>query len=108
MTGNDSMVDMKSMAATTGALIQFRKEVEFVLSYCHKTGMTRRWGGGSRGYDLQVTSANSCRTRQIEGVRTVELVCVAGLLRMGGESFLLPVWCGDLLEMGSLVKRSWM
>ena len=41
MTGNDSMVDMKSMAATTGALIQFLKEVEFVLSYCHKTGMTR-------------------------------------------------------------------
>ena len=39
MTGNDSMVDMKSMAATTGALIQFRKEVEFVLSYCHKIGM---------------------------------------------------------------------
>ena len=55
-----------------------------------------------------MTSANSCRTRQIEGVRTVELVCVAGLLRIGGESFLLPVWCGDLLEMGSLVKRSWM
>ena len=25
---------------------------------------------------MQVTSANSCRTREIEGVETVELVCV--------------------------------
>ena len=39
MTGNDSMVDMKPMAATTGALIQFRREVEFFLSYCHETGI---------------------------------------------------------------------
>ena len=29
---------------------------------------------------------------EIEGVGTVELVCVGGLLRMGGESLLLPVW----------------
>ena len=34
----------------------------------------------------------SCRTGEIEGVGTVELVCVDGLLRMGGESLLLPVW----------------
>ena len=57
---------------------------------------------------MQVASANSCRTREIEGVETVELVYVDGLLRMGGETFLITVWCGDLLEVGSLVKRSWM
>ena len=38
-----------------------------------------------------MTSADSCRTKEIEGVGTVELVCVGELLRMGGESFLLPV-----------------
>ena len=38
-----------------------------------------------------VTSAGSCRTGEIEGVGTVELVCVGRLLRIGGESFLLPV-----------------
>ena len=59
------------------------------------------------GY-VQVASADSCRTKEIEGVGTVELVCVGGLLRMGGESFLLPVWCGDLLEVGSLAKGSWI
>ena len=32
------------------------------------------------------------RTREIEGVETVELVRVGKLLRMDGESFLLPVW----------------
>ena len=39
-----------------------------------------------------MTSADSCRTREIEGVETVELVCVGGLLRMSAESLLLPVW----------------
>ena len=45
-----------------------------------------------------VTSAGSSRTggggegRGVEGVGTVELVCVGRLLRMGGESLLLPVW----------------
>ena len=39
-----------------------------------------------------VTSADSCRTVEVEGVATVELVCVARLLRMGGESLLLLVW----------------
>ena len=53
------------------------------------------------GYD-------SCRMREIEVVGTVELVCVGRLLRMGGESFLLPVWCGDLLEVVSLLRGSWM
>ena len=43
---------------------------------------------------MQVASADSCRTRETDGVGTVELVCVAGLLTMGGESFLLlcGVW----------------
>ena len=39
-----------------------------------------------------VTSGGCCRTGEVEGVGTVELVCVGGLLRMGGESLLLPVW----------------
>ena len=41
-----------------------------------------------------VTSAGSSRTggRGVEGVGAVELVCVGRLLRMGGESLLLPVW----------------
>ena len=39
-----------------------------------------------------VTSAGSCRTGEIEVVGTVVLVCVGGLLRMGGESLLLLVW----------------
>ena len=39
-----------------------------------------------------MTSSDSCRTREIEGVETVELVCVGGLLRMSAESPLLPVW----------------
>ena len=39
-----------------------------------------------------MTSADSCRTRETEGVETVELVCVGGLLRMSAESLLLPVW----------------
>ena len=57
---------------------------------------------------MKVTSADSCRMREIEGVGTVELVYVTRLLRMGGESFLLPVRCGDLLEVGLLAKGSWM
>ena len=53
-----------------------------------------------------MTSADSCRARGIEGVGTVGLVCVGRLLRMGGES---PNYlCGDLLEVGSLAKGSWM
>ena len=31
-------------------------------------------------------------TRWIEGAEKVELVCVGGLLRMGGECLLMPVW----------------
>ena len=39
-----------------------------------------------------VASAGSCRTWEIEDVGTVALMCVGGLLRMGDESLLLPVW----------------
>ena len=46
---------------------------------------------GSPSYVI-VTSADSCRTREIKVVRTVDLGCVGRLLRMGGESLLLPVW----------------
>ena len=31
-------------------------------------------------------------TREIEGTGEVELVCVGGLWRMGGECLLMPVW----------------
>ena len=37
-------------------------------------------------------SADSCRMREIEGVGTVELMFVGGLLRMGGGSLLVLVW----------------
>ena len=62
------------MAATTEALIRFRREFKFILSYCHEIGMQRLWGEGSRGYDVQVMSTDSCRKREIEVVGTVELV----------------------------------
>ena len=65
-------------------------------------------GGRSRDYHVKVTLADSCRPREIEGVGTVELVSKTRLLRMGGESFLLHVWCGDLLEVCLLAKGSWM
>ena len=55
---------------------------------------------------MKVTPADSCRTREIEGVGTVDLVSKTRLLRMGGESFLLHVWCGDLLEACLLAKGS--
>ena len=31
--------------------------------------------------------------------------CVGGLLRMDNQSFLLPVWCGDLDGVGSVGER---
>ena len=36
-------------------------------------------------------SADSCRMGEVEGVGTVELVCVGRLLGMGGDSLLMPV-----------------
>ena len=39
-----------------------------------------------------MTSAYYSRMREIEGVRMVELVYVGALLRMGGDSLLLPAW----------------
>ena len=38
------------------------------------------------------TSADSYRMREIGGVRTVELLYVGELLRMGGGSLLVLVW----------------
>ena len=38
----------------------------------------------------------------------VEVGYVTGLLRIGGESFLLPVRCGNLLKVGLLAKGSCM
>ena len=38
-----------------------------------------------------MASAASCRMRGIERVGMVELVYVDGLLRMGGDSLLVPV-----------------
>ena len=42
-----------------------------------------------------MTSADSCRMGEIEGVGTVELVYVGTLLRMGWDSLLMPV-CGSI------------
>ena len=41
-----------------------------------------------------------------EDVVTVELVCNGSLFTMAGESFPLPVWFGNLLELGSLENGS--
>ena len=53
-----------------------------------------------------VTSADFSRTGEIQGLGTVELVCVGGLLRTVVNLFYCL--CGDLLEVGSLAKKSWM
>ena len=53
-----------------------------------------------------VTSADSCRTGEIESVVTVELVYVGGLLRTVVNIYYCL--CEDLLELGSLAKKSWM
>ena len=39
-----------------------------------------------------MTSADACRIRRIEEVGTVEMVYVGGMLRMGYDSLLVPVW----------------
>ena len=40
-------------------------------------------------------SADSCRMGEVEGVGTVELVCIGRLLRMGCDSFIMPM-CGSV------------
>ena len=47
---------------------------------------------GKGDHEVQVSSADHCRTSEIEGVGTVELVGVGRLLRMSYESLLLLVW----------------
>ena len=49
------------------------------------------YGGESQGY-VHVTSADSCRMREIEAVRILELVHLGRLFRMGGDSLVMPVW----------------
>ena len=39
-----------------------------------------------------MTSADACRMKRIEEVETVEMVYVGGMLRMGYDSLLVPVW----------------
>ena len=39
-----------------------------------------------------MVSADSFRMRQIDGVEMAEVVFVGGLLWMGGDSLLVPVW----------------
>ena len=82
---------LRSPTPTAEVLVRIPGETKFVLSNRNEIGMQKQWGVGARGY-VMVTSAGSCRTGQVEVVGTVELVCVGGLLRMGGESLLLPRW----------------
>ena len=60
-------------------------------------------------------SANSCKMVQVEGVGTVELVCVGRLLRMGYDSFIMSM-CGfvgsgepgsRMSYHGNIVKNQW-
>ena len=44
---------------------------------------------------MQVTSPESCRMRETDGVGTVELVSLGRMLRMGGDSLLMPA-CGSV------------
>ena len=64
------------------------REVKFILllpwNWCVET-----MGDGDH------QSADSCRMGEVEGVGMVELVCVGRLLRMGCDSFVMPV-CGSL------------
>ena len=62
-------------------------------------------GSGITGC-VMVTSAGSCKTGEVEGVGTVEPVCLGGLLRWVVNLFYCL--CGDLLEVGSLAQESLM
>ena len=50
-------------------------------------------------------SVASCRMGEVEGAGTVEMVCVGTLLRMGCDSFLMPV-CGSIGGGEPLWKQS--
>ena len=92
-----SDVQLKTMSwlrrptPTAEALVRISRKAKFILSYCNETGVYKWCGVGSRGC-VMVTSAGCCRRGEVDHVAAVELVCVGGLLRMGGESLLLPVW----------------
>ena len=49
------------------------------------------WGEGSQVY-VWMTSADYYRMTEIEGVGSVELIYVGGLLKIGGDSLLPSVW----------------
>ena len=89
----------------TEALVRNPGEAKFILPYCNKIGMQKRWGGGSRGY-VMVTLDESCRAGEIAGVETVKLLCVGRRLTIVVNIFYSL--CGDLLEVGSLAKWSWI
>ena len=58
-------------------------------------------------------SADSCRMGEVEGVGTVELVCVGRMLRMGCDSFVMPVcwkwgtWKQNGLPWEHSVENQW-
>ena len=54
-----------------------------------------------------VTSACPCVERgRLRVWEKLELVCVGGLWRMGGESLLMPVWRS--VRVGFIDKEGWM
>ena len=62
-----------------------------ISTYCHKMVCENNRGERSQDY-VQGVSAVSCRMKEIKGVGTVQLVYIGGLLRMGNDSLLDPVW----------------
>ena len=52
---------------TIEALVVIFGEANIILSYCNQIGVWKQWRLASRGY-VMVTSAESCRMREIEGV----------------------------------------
>ena len=52
-----------------------------------------------------MTSADSCKVGEIEGVGTVGLLYVGKLLRMGCDSLLMPV-CGSVGDGGLLWEQN--
>ena len=86
------------------ALIQFLEKPN-LFSFLSTKLACRNNVGWRSGIYVEVMSADYSRMREIEGVRIVELVYVGGLLRMGGDYLLLPVWRsvgGDFTVKGEL------
>ena len=64
------------------------REVKFILL------LLSNWRVETMGEEDH-KSADSCRMGEVEGVGTVGLVCVGRLLRMGCDSFVMPL-CGSV------------